>query len=156
MNKMWWLGVLALAGSALYAQDISGNWQGTLHAGPQDLRLIVEIAKADGGGWKASLFSIDQTTNAIPVSSVTLVGSNLVLTVDAVRGTYEGKLTADGASIAGTWTQGVPLPLGCAALPKKRRGTKIQRRTRSSSCPSSRTSSWRCWIGEAPGAPWFY
>lgn len=111
MNKMWWLGVLALAGSALYAQDISGNWQGTLHAGPQDLRLIVEIAKADGGGWKASLFSIDQTTNAIPVSSVTLVGSNLVLTVDAVRGTYEGKLTADGASIAGTWTQGVPLPL---------------------------------------------
>lgn len=111
MNKMWWLGVLALAGSALYGQDISGNWQGILHAGPQDLRLIVEIAKADGGGWKATMFSIDQTTSGIPVNSVTLEGSNLKLTVDAVRGTYEGKLSADGAAIAGTWTQGAPLPL---------------------------------------------
>jgi len=111
MNKMWWLGVLALAGSALYGQDISGNWQGILHAGPQDLRLIVEFAKADGGGWKATMFSIDQTTSGIPVNSVTLEGSNLKLTVDAVRGTYEGKLSADGAAIAGTWTQGAPLPL---------------------------------------------
>ena len=107
-----WITVLALAGTgAVCAQDISASWQGTLKAGPQELRLIVEIAKDDAGGWKATMYSIDQTTNPIPVSSVTLEGANLKLTVDAVRGTYEGKVSADGDSIAGTWTQGVPLPL---------------------------------------------
>lgn len=113
MKRMpFWIAVLALAeAGALCAQDISGSWQGTLKAGPQELRLIVEIEKADSGGWKATMFSIDQTTNPIPVSSVTLEGASLKLPVDAVRGTYEGKVSADGDSIAGTWTQGVPLPL---------------------------------------------
>ncbi len=156
MNKMWWLGVLALAGSALYAQDISGNWQGTLHAGPQDLRLIVEIAKADGGGWKASLFSIDQTTNAIPVSSVTLVGSNLVLTVDAVRGTYEGKLTADGASIAGTWTQGVPLPLELRRATKETAWDKDPTPHKIQFVSVEPDVKLEVLDWEAPGAPWFY
>jgi hypothetical protein len=35
-----------------------------------------------------------------------------------MRGTYEGKVSADGASIGGTWTQGALLPL------ELRRGTK--------------------------------
>src|SRR6476661_9549704 len=34
----------AIAPSTLHAQDISGDWQGTLHAG-QDLRVIVHIEK---------------------------------------------------------------------------------------------------------------
>lgn len=111
-KKMLWLGALTtLLGSTLYAQDIAGDWQGTLKAGSQELRLVVQIAKGDSGGWKATMYSIDQTTNAIPVSSVTLQGSILKLTVDAVRGSYEGKVSADGASIGGTWTQGRPLPL---------------------------------------------
>src|SRR5262249_5483247 len=62
-------------------------------------------------GWKASMYSIDQTTDAIPVSSLTLAGSNLKFTVEAVRGAYEGKVSAGGASIDGTWKQGAALPL---------------------------------------------
>src|SRR6478672_10088630 len=34
----------AIAPATLHAQDISGDWQGTLHAG-QDLRVIVHIEK---------------------------------------------------------------------------------------------------------------
>jgi non-heme chloroperoxidase len=110
-SSLWFWALAALLGSGLYAQDIAGDWQGTLKAGPQDLRLILKIEKADGGGWKGSMYSIDQTTDAIPVTSVTLADSNLEFTVDAVRGSYEGKVSADGASIGGTWTQGAPLPL---------------------------------------------
>jgi len=33
------------------AQDISGDWQGTLKAGAQDLRILLQIAKGDGGEW---------------------------------------------------------------------------------------------------------
>src|SRR5580658_7172553 len=32
----------------------------------------------------------------------------------SVNGTYEGKLSGDGNSIAGTWTQGTQLPLNLA------------------------------------------
>ncbi len=99
-----------LASCTLWAQDLTGNWQGTLKTGI-DLRVIMEISKADSGGWKATMYSIDQTTNPIPVNSVTLDGSNLKLTVDMVRGTFEGKISADGNSIVGTWSQGQPLPL---------------------------------------------
>src|SRR5438445_10182607 len=107
MRRKMWIGVVALLlGSVLHAQDIAGDWQGTLKAGRQELRTIIHIEKAENGGWKATMYSIDQTTDAIPVTSVTLDGSNLKLAVDAVRGRCEGKVGADGASIEGTWTQG--------------------------------------------------
>ncbi len=66
-----------IAPAALQAQDISGDWQGTLHAG-MDLRIILHIeknaaeknaadkaeknapAKAEKDVWKATLYSIDQ------------------------------------------------------------------------------------------------
>ncbi len=93
------------------AQDLAGDWQGTLKAGPQQLRIILHIAKDDNGAWKAMLYSIDQTPEGLPASSFALHDSSLKFTVDAVHGAYKGKVSADGASIAGTWTQGAPLPL---------------------------------------------
>ncbi|MGA8598704.1 MAG: alpha/beta fold hydrolase [Bryobacteraceae bacterium] len=101
----------ALVTCFAYAQDIAGDWQGTLKAGPQQLRIILHIAKGDKGDWKAMLYSIDQTPDGIPANSFTLQGSSLKFAVDAVHGAYEGKVSADGVSIAGTWTQGAPLPL---------------------------------------------
>jgi uncharacterized protein (TIGR03435 family) len=44
-------------------------------------------------------------------SSVTAHGSAIKLSVAGIGGTYEGKLSADGTAITGTWTQGQPLPL---------------------------------------------
>lgn len=110
--KVLWLGALAtLIAFPTLAQNIAGDWQGTLKAGDQELRLVVKIGESASGGWNGTLYSIDQSPNPIPVSAVTLVGSNLKLNVEAVRATYEGKVGADGNTIAGTWTQGAPLPL---------------------------------------------
>ena len=39
---------VALAGTA-HAQNLAGNWQGVLQAG-RDLRIVITIADADGGG----------------------------------------------------------------------------------------------------------
>lgn len=115
MRMTLWMGALAtMLGSALYAQDIGGDWQGTLKAGSQEVRLVVKIEKGANGGWNAVLHSIDQSPDrgaGMPANSVTLQGSNLKFTIDAARITYEGKVSADGASIQGTWTQGRPLPL---------------------------------------------
>jgi hypothetical protein len=53
------------------------------------------------------MYSIDQGPDqgGIPVPSITLQGSILRYSVDRINGSYEGKLSADGTSIEGTWTQ---------------------------------------------------
>ena len=97
-------------GIPLLAQDITGTWQGTLQAG-RDLRTVLKISKADGN-LKAVLYSIDQGGQGISASSASLQGSTFKMAIEAIGGTYEGKLSADGSSITGTWTQGPnPLPL---------------------------------------------
>jgi hypothetical protein len=102
---------LMTAASLASAQDIGGDWQGTLHPGAVDLRLVLHLAKAADGSYKATLDSVDQGANGIPVSSVVLKDSKLSLGVDAVHGTYAGQVAADGKTITGTWTQNQPLPL---------------------------------------------
>jgi pimeloyl-ACP methyl ester carboxylesterase len=102
--------VLFIAGAA-WAQDIAGDWEGTLHAGVADLRLVLHINKIDSGALKATLDSVDQSAYAIPVSSISLKDSKLSLGVDAVHGTYDGKVSSDGNAISGMWSQGQPLPL---------------------------------------------
>jgi len=84
--------------------DIAGQWQGTIDVG-KSLRLIVKIAKAEKG-WSGKMYSIDQSSSAINASAVAFDGTALKFSVDVIGGSYEGKLSADGNSIAGTWTQG--------------------------------------------------
>jgi uncharacterized protein (TIGR03435 family) len=106
--------VIALAAmfeTGARAQDLSGNWQGTLKAG-KDLRVIFNFYKGDKDAWSAKMYSIDQGGQAIPVTSVTEHASNIKISVDMIGGTFEGKLGEDGKTIAGAWTQGTqPLPL---------------------------------------------
>jgi hypothetical protein len=88
------------------AQDIVGDWQGTLKVGADvELRLALHVIKGDDG-LKAMLDSIDQGANGIPVTAIKLEGSKVTFTVDAVRGTYEGTVNAGGTAIDGTWKQG--------------------------------------------------
>ena len=121
----------AIVPATLHAQEISGDWQGTLSAGT-DLRVIVHIEKnvaekngaekstadkaeknapAKKDAWKAVLYSIDQGPDGIPVSSVTFQDSTLKMGLEVIQATYEGKLSADGQSIKGVWIQGLPLTL---------------------------------------------
>ena len=91
--------------------DITDTWQGTLHAG-QDLRTIVKITKDEKGGYKGVFYSIDQGGQALNLDSVTLQGSDVKMVLNLVGGKFEGKLSADGKTISGNWSQGPnPLPL---------------------------------------------
>jgi uncharacterized protein (TIGR03435 family) len=87
------------------AQDITGTWQGTLHAG-LDLRGVLKISKADGSGYNAVFYSIDQTQMPIRVTKIVLEGTTVRFSIEAgMSGSFEGKLSPDGTSIAGTWSQ---------------------------------------------------
>jgi hypothetical protein len=59
--------------SALLAQGLAGTWQGTLKA-DRDLRTVVTIPKADGGGLQAVFYSIDQSGHGTRFDSITLEG----------------------------------------------------------------------------------
>ncbi|MBV9507739.1 MAG: TIGR03435 family protein [Acidobacteriia bacterium] len=106
--------LMAISGVTLLAQNVQGTWQGMLKAGSRDLRMVVKISLEDDKP-KAVIYSIDQGGQPIPASTITRDGANLKMTIAAIGGTYEGKLSADGNSITGTWTQGpAPLPLNLA------------------------------------------
>jgi uncharacterized protein (TIGR03435 family) len=92
--------------------DLSGTWQGTLHAG-KDLRVVLKVTKDDKGAYKSVFYSIDQGGQALPVAGTTLQSGTVKLDLTAVGGTYEGKMSPDGKSIDGKWMQG-PNPLALA------------------------------------------
>src|SRR4051794_9631160 len=116
-RTLWIATLVALCSRAVFAQDLAGDWQGALSAGTQQLRLIVHIDKAAGGAWTATMASIDQSPDRgarTAADAVTVAGTSFKMTVAAIRGSFDGTIAADGNSIAGTWTQGVPLPLTLA------------------------------------------
>jgi hypothetical protein len=91
--------------------SLAGNWLGTLNAGGTELRLVLHMVAARDGSLTATIDSLDQGVNNIPVTSVTLKDTKLSLVIDAVHGTYDGTVNKDASAIDGTWTQGQPLAL---------------------------------------------
>ena len=115
MKRLYrFMALAAYAASLVFAQDISGDWQGTLKAGPRELRTILQVTRGCSGEWKAVLLSIDQSPDrgaGMATTSFSLDGSHIRFAVSQIHGSYDGTLSADGTSIAGTFTQGLPLPL---------------------------------------------
>jgi uncharacterized protein (TIGR03435 family) len=105
------LALSALLAASAFAQNIVGTWQGTLATPQRELRLVMKVTRADNESLKGMFYSIDQPGPGIAASTVTLQGSAFKVAIPAIGGTYEGKLTADGTTITGTFTQGGPLPL---------------------------------------------
>lgn len=105
MKNVAFLLLTPLLGTTLLAQDIAGNWQGTLQPpqGPA-LRLVLKIS-LENDRLKALAYSIDRNPQPIPANAITRDGSGVKISFSAIAGGYEGKLTADGNSIAGTWRQ---------------------------------------------------
>jgi uncharacterized protein (TIGR03435 family) len=82
-----------------------------LAVGGRDLRTVFKISTGDDDKLKGLFYSIDQSPQPIPVNPVTVQGSSVKLTIPALGGSYEGKLSADGNSMVGTWTQPGPPPI---------------------------------------------
>ena len=89
--------------------DIAGDWQGTF--GERKLRLVLRLTASGEDEWRATLHSIDQTTQPISIEAVALEGRSFKFVANAIRGTYEGIISPDGKSITGTLIQAKSLPL---------------------------------------------
>ena len=94
--------------------DITGQWQGVLKIPNKDLRIIVKITK-DDNRLQSTLYSIDQQAPPLKGSGTRFESGTLTFAVDPIGGKYEGKLSTDGKTLTGTWTQGpTPMPLNLA------------------------------------------
>jgi uncharacterized protein (TIGR03435 family) len=101
--------VRAQSRSANPTDNIVATWQGTLHTN-RDVRFVLKIAKAADGTLQAtSYFDLATQPGGINAISTTLNGNQLKL--EFPFGAYEGKVSGDGSSIAGTWRQEQSLPL---------------------------------------------
>lgn len=119
--------VIATAGNAqgvpskeqkIDESSLVGDWKGALDVGGGQLHLVLHVMKGDDGKLTATLDSIDQGAPGIPVSAIALKDKKLSMTVDAVRGIYEGVVNEDASQIKGTWTQGASLDLTFVRAPK--------------------------------------
>lgn len=96
-----------------------GAWEGALEVGPAKLRLVFHITSKDGGGYGATVDSIDQGTNGIPVATVTVDADAIAMDLPAIRGRYDGKRAASQVELAGEWKQsGQTFPLNLKRVEK--------------------------------------
>ena len=106
--------LVVLQAGLLFGETFTGTWQGALKV-PQapngELRIVIKISTTDADKLAAEFYSIDQGGQPLSATTIAANGSNLKMTLVPLNGTYEGKLSADGKTIAGTWSQGMPMPL---------------------------------------------
>jgi len=99
-----YLVLLFLLAVTLHAQEITGNWQGTLGG---KFRVVLQITKNAEG----NLYRIDQSPHSLPVTTLSFVSPTLKLTIDALDASYEGALSGT-LCISAIASRRLPAPAG--------------------------------------------
>ena len=91
--------------SSALSKEFEGTWDGYLDVGGKAIHIALKLSPAPDGTAMATLITVDQGNQEIPITTVTLQNKQVHLEARAVSGTYDGTLGASG-EIAGEWTQG--------------------------------------------------
>lgn len=105
-GPMAWAQGMDAAGGA----GIAGNWQGTLEM-EKGARIVVKISATGDGqppGWHGVMYNLDSDMayEGHNTTTISLEGGVVRFAIAPIDVRYEGRLSADGTSMAGTWTQG--------------------------------------------------
>lgn len=94
MRKVALVFFVAMATFRLFAQDVTGQWNGLLKVQGFQLRVVFNVNKTDTG-YIGSMDSPDQGVKGIPASKITF--ENTVLRIEVATGgiRYEGALTKE-------------------------------------------------------------
>src|SRR5262245_18906714 len=88
---------------AHFTNDASGHWQGSITMPFGEVRFEIDLARDSQGKWSGTIGVPEQKLKGLPLTSVTIDGTSVTLTVRGGQGgTFRGSLSADGRSIAGT------------------------------------------------------
>jgi uncharacterized protein (TIGR03435 family) len=91
--------------------DLSGIWQATLTppGAQKGQRVVIKVTKDAGGTLSASLYNADRGGPPLKFNTVTVQGADIKFATAVV--TIQGKLSADGNTIDGSFNGGGPNPL---------------------------------------------
>jgi len=103
--------LLPSAAFCTHAQDIVGQWQGTIKtSSPQRVALVVSIDSA--AKLQAYFVFVDLRPERLPVASISMANGEIEFSIATIiHGSYRGKLRDDKRRIDGTWVQRSPAPL---------------------------------------------
>ena len=90
---------------------VDGDWKGALDAPNGQLPTVIHVKSDQSGKQYVTFDSPSQNAFGLIGDNATLKGDQFSFDLTIVHGHYEGKLSADGKTITGTWNQGKPLPL---------------------------------------------
>ncbi|HTX75747.1 MAG TPA: serine hydrolase [Terracidiphilus sp.] len=93
---------------------VDGIWLGELHAGGATLRVQLHVGSDKDGRESCTLDSLDQHAMGLECANVQFNSDDFSFEVPIVHGSWTGKLSADGNTLTGAWTQGASLPLTLA------------------------------------------
>lgn len=95
--------LMLAAASLLPAQDLSGDWMGSVVVFPLKTHLVFHLTAA-GGNLAATIDNLEQETNG-SAGTVTRNGAALKIQVAEPAGVFEGQVNPEFTSIEGAWTQ---------------------------------------------------
>ncbi|MEN3749635.1 alpha/beta fold hydrolase [Sphingomonas sp. HF-S3] len=116
MTRGWiatWLALLIalIAPAPAWAQHAAGEWHGQLTVGATTLRIEVTITQAADGSLSGTMGSPDQGGEDLKLTNVTFAGTDFSFDAPSIDGRYAAHWDAAAGNWAGSWTQGVALPL---------------------------------------------
>jgi hypothetical protein len=113
--------ILLLPSLAAAAANPAGLWEGTLKTPDGDLGFVFNL-HLDGDQWVAEMDAPAQGISGLPLDKVKVDGSAISFSISAPGDPqYAGKLSEDGKTISGNFTQGgssLPLDLKWKSEPR--------------------------------------
>jgi uncharacterized protein len=112
LKKALWLCPIFLSGIHLFAQSLTGTWQGNLNIQGNQIPIVFHVAKSGTNKLTASFDSPSQHAYNLQCNEVILKDDSVILMMAVLNGKYAGLLSKDKKQIAGSWFQGAgSLPL---------------------------------------------
>ncbi len=109
------LAFLSFQGTILYGQTLSGVWQGVLKrpgAPSGEQRIVIKLSTTEAGKLAATMYFVNVAgSTLVPSSAVTASDAGIKMSFERINGSWEGRLSSDGKTLDGTWTQDEARPL---------------------------------------------
>jgi len=101
-----------LVSTTAQAQELTGDWLGTLETPGGNLRLLVTITEDETGELTAVMESLDQAPGRkIPVSTVEIDPDHLHFEIAGMGASFTGEWVVETESYDGEFNQGLTLPM---------------------------------------------
>ncbi len=106
----------SLAPAQLVAQEAAaaaGHWEGAVNLPGQELRILVDLTRAEGGAWNGAIDIPAQGAQDLPLGEIVVEATSVSFVIPGVPGgpRFQGTLSPDGNTISGDFMQaGQSLP----------------------------------------------